>query len=147
VSLDDEPDGFIDAVRDQALDLSDDHRQVQVRLVLGRACRTVHRAVPHLVAALQLPYSASRGWSDFLEAMDDRAGTLREFVIVVDAADLLRDEDLDAWRELVSSLSMPYMCLGGGWRTLVLVDSAVGWELSRFGSAAGAEAAAALRAA
>jgi hypothetical protein len=142
VTLDDEPDPLVDAIRDRALDLSDGHREVRVRLVLGRACRTVHQAVPHLVAAFQLPYVASRGWSDLIEALDDRATSRREVVVVADAADLLCHEDLDTWRELVRSLFTPYLCLGGGWQTLVLVDSDGGWALSRFGSAAGAEAAA-----
>lgn len=145
VSLDDEPDALIDAIRDQALDLGEDHREVHVRLVLGQACRTAHQAVPHLVAALQLPYAASRGWSDLLGALSDRAASRREVVVVADATDLLRHEDLDTWRELVRSLITPYLCLGGGWQTLVLVDDAGRWAHSRFGSAAEAEAAAAHR--
>jgi hypothetical protein len=143
VSLDEEPDAFLDAIRDQALGLGDGHREVHVRLVLGQACRTAHQAVPHLVAALQLPYAASRGWSDLLEALSDREVSRQEVVVVADAADLLRHEDLDTWRELVRSLFTPYLCLGGGWQTLVLVDSTDRWARSRFGSAADAEAAAA----
>jgi hypothetical protein len=143
MSFEGEPDDLVDAIRRQALGRSDGPLDVEVRLVLGRACRTAHQAVPQIVAALQLPYHASRGWADLLAALSDREASRREVVVVADAADLLRDEELDVWRELVRSLVTPFQCLGGGWQTLVLVDSTHGWASSQFGSPAGAEAAAA----
>ncbi|MFB4320009.1 hypothetical protein [Actinomadura sp. 21ATH] len=101
---------------------------VEVRLVLGSACTTAARAVDQFVAALRLPYAAARGWGDFTDALGDRPASLRECVVVADAARLLEHEDRDLWRELVSRLHGGPHCLGGGWNTLVLADDEYAWQ-------------------
>jgi hypothetical protein len=116
--------------------------EADVRLVLGAACTTAARAVEHLVGVLQLPYDATRGWQDMLSAIGDRAASLRQYLVVADAADLLRHEDQDRWHELVGELRGGPSCLGGGWSTLVLADHPWRWEDSWFRSAGGAQAAA-----
>jgi len=112
-----------------------------VRLALGRACTTATRAVEHLTGVLQLPYAATRGLGDFLDALGDRPSAERRWLVVADAAELLRHEEHEVWLDLVRDLFGGPHCLGGGWSTLVLVDDPYGWERSRFGTAAAAEAA------
>ncbi|GIJ71096.1 barstar family protein [Virgisporangium ochraceum] len=124
------------------LDWEIDDDRVTCRLVLGAACTTAARTVEQFVAAMQLPYAASRGWADLLDHLGDRAVNRREYVVVADAADLLRHEDPGLWHRLVRDLAAGPFCLGGGWTTLVLVDDAYSWSCSRFGSAVGAERAA-----
>jgi hypothetical protein len=114
---------------------------VNVALVLGAACTTATKAVDQFVAALQLPYSAARGWADFLESLGNRASALRQIVVVADAAQLLKHEDVERWQELVAELRDGPRCMGGGWNTLALVDHEVMWAQSVFGSSAGAQAA------
>ncbi|MFF5234817.1 hypothetical protein [Dactylosporangium sp. NPDC000521] len=113
--------------------------EADVRLVLGAACTTAARAVEHLAGVLQLPYAASRGWLDLLGAVGDRAASLRQCLVVADAADLVRHEDEDRWHELVAALSGGPSCLGGGWNTLVLADHPWRWEDTPFRSAANAQ--------
>jgi len=120
-------------------DIDDD--RVEVRLLLGRAATTASAAGAQIVAALQLPYIASHSWDDLLAEIDERSVSRREFVVVADAADLLRDEDPDKWRELVWSMCGGPYCLGGGWQSVVLIDEPLRWEQSRFGGVAGARAA------
>jgi hypothetical protein len=122
------------------LDLAAD---ADVRLVLGAACTTAARTVEHLTAALQLRYEATRGWQDLLEVMGDRPVSLRRYVVIVDAAQLLRHEDRDRWHELVGELRSGPHCMGGGWSTLVLADHPWSWEASAFHSAGAAQTAAA----
>ncbi|WP_067832714.1 barstar family protein [Actinomadura kijaniata] len=101
---------------------------VGARMVLGSACTTAAKAVDQIVAALQLPYSAARGWGDLLDALGDRPVSRRECVVVADASQLLRHEDHDRWRELVGALHGGPYCLGGGWSTLVLADHGFAWQ-------------------
>jgi hypothetical protein len=133
------PAGQIQSLVDR-VDLESDH---EVRLVLGAACTTAAKAIDHLVGALQLPYDATRGWIDLLDSVGDRPAALRRTVIVADAAELLKHEDQDRWRELVHQLHGGPHCLGGGWSTVALVDDPWRWKQSWFGSAAAAQAAAA----
>jgi hypothetical protein len=116
--------------------------EIDTRLVLGAACTTAARAVDQVVAALQLPYLASRGWEDMFQQLGDRAASHRSYVFVADAGELLRYEELQLWHRLVAELRGGPYCLGGGWTTLVLVDDGYGWSRSRFGTAARAEEAA-----
>jgi hypothetical protein len=116
--------------------------EVDVRVVLGTACTTAIRAVEQIVAALQLPYPATRGWADLLAHLDDRPAALRRCVVVADAAELLKHEDLDRWRELIARLHSEPDGLGGGFGTLVLADHELMWAQSTFDAAAGAQEAA-----
>lgn len=138
-----------------ALDLGADHLQplldrldleieerVTLSLVLGGACTTAARTVDQFVTAMRLPYAASRGWADLLDHLGDRPVSRREYVLVADAADLLRFEEPELWYRLLFEVAAGPFCLGGGWTTVVLVDDGYGWSRSRFGSAAGAERAA-----
>lgn len=99
-----------------------------VRMVLGSACTTAARAVQQFTAALQLPYDAASGWSDFLGQLGERAAALRQCVVVTDACQMLKHEDTDLWHEAVHALHSGPHCLGGGWSTLVLVDDTYGWD-------------------
>ncbi|MGK5558401.1 barstar family protein [Actinomadura kijaniata] len=123
---------------DAALDGAFGHitSDVRVRMVLGSACTTAAKAVDQIVAALQLPYPAARGWGDLLDALGDRPVSRRECVVVADASELLRHEDHDRWRELVDTLRGGPYCLGGGWSTLVLADHRFAWERWVFRSVA-----------
>jgi hypothetical protein len=114
-------------------------RPETVRLVLGSAATTCMKAVDQFVAALQLPYAASRGWAELIEEIGDRSTGNRQLVLIADAGQLLKYEDRDRWRELVRALYGGPHCLGGGWTSVVLLDDEYGWERSRFGSAAAAE--------
>ncbi|GAB3869616.1 hypothetical protein GCM10027610_129530 [Dactylosporangium cerinum] len=116
-----------------------------LRVVLGAACTTAARTVEHLCGVLQLPYAASRGWHDMLEAIGDRAASLRQFVVILDATDLLKHEEQDLWHELIGHLHGGPSCMGGGWNTLVLADDPCRWEMTPFRTAAGAEQAHARR--
>ncbi|MFC5746927.1 hypothetical protein [Actinomadura rugatobispora] len=115
---------------DIALDkvYGDDVFDIAARLVLGSACTTAAKAVDQFVAALQLPYTAARGWGDFMEALADRPSSRGECVVVADASQLLKYEDFDRWRELVQSLRSGPFCMGGGSRTLVLIDDEFMWQ-------------------
>lgn len=124
------------------LDLEIDDERVTLSLVLGAACTTAARTVDQFVTAMRLPYAASRGWADLLEHLGDRSVSRREYVIVADAADLLRFEEPGLWHRLMFEVAAGPFCLGGGWTTLVLIDDGYNWSRSRFGSAAGAERAA-----
>ncbi len=142
VATDGPPDDVIEGIRNKAQYLDEGNHTVETRLVLGSACTTAARAVDQFVAALQLPYRAARGWLDLFDALGDRSVSLREIVIVADAADLLRHEEPELWYELAANLHARPRCLGGGWSTVVLIDMSFRWDQSRFGSAAAAEAAA-----
>ncbi|OLT10894.1 hypothetical protein BJF79_25335 [Actinomadura sp. CNU-125] len=109
--------------------LGDEFTEVTVRIVLGSACTTAAKAIDHFVAALQLPYGATQGWTDFREALDDRSAKA-ECVVVVNASQLLKYEDYDLWQELVDNLHHDQRsgCLYRGWNTLVLVDTPNGWS-------------------
>jgi hypothetical protein len=109
--------------------------EVDVRVVLGAACPTAIRAVEQFVAALQLPYPAIRGWADFLGYLEDRPAALRQCVLIADAAELLKHEELDRWRELVAGLHNGPEFLGGGFSTLVLADHELMWAQSTFDAA------------
>jgi hypothetical protein len=115
----------------------DEFNEVAVRMVLGSACTTAARAIEQFVAALQLPYGAARGWADFTDALSDRPAGLRECVVVVDAAQLLKHEVYDLWQSLVDDLHHDHRsgCLGRGWSTLVLVDNEIEWQEWVFKSA------------
>lgn len=99
-----------------------------VRMVLGSACTTALKAVQQFVAALQLPYPAARGWTEFLEHLGERPASLRQCIVVTDACRLLKHEDYDVWRELTGTLRGGPYCLGGGWFTLALVDDEYSWQ-------------------
>ncbi|MGI5179033.1 hypothetical protein ACQEVZ_22135 [Dactylosporangium sp. CA-152071] len=126
--------GLVDELRVAAYE-----DEADVRIVLGAACTTAARTVEHLAGVLQLPYAASRGWLDMLEAVGDRAASLRQCLVVADAADLVRHEDEDRWHELVGALFGGPYCLGGGWNTIVLADHPWRWEGTPFRSAAQAQ--------
>jgi hypothetical protein len=111
---------------------------VEVRMVLGRACTTAARAIDQFVAALQFPYEAARGWNDFLAEFGERPVSPPLCVVVADAADLLKHEDPDLWSDLVSRVYHPRSCMSHP-NTLVLADFPYRWERSMFGSAAAAE--------
>jgi hypothetical protein len=128
---------FLDRV-----DLDLDEDRTTVRLVLGAACTTAARAVDQFVAALQLPYPATRGWEDLLDYLGDGSASRRMYVVVADAAGLLRYEETDVWHGLVAGVKSGPHCLGGGFTTLVLLDGDHEWSSSRFGSAAATEEAA-----
>ncbi|GIJ60215.1 hypothetical protein [Virgisporangium aurantiacum] len=113
-----------------------------VRLVLGAACTTAARAVDQFVAALQLPYPASRGWEDMFHQLGEGGTSRRRYVFVADAGELLRHEEPELWYRLVADVRGGPYCLGGGWTTVVLVDDEYGWSRSRFGTATAAEDAA-----
>jgi hypothetical protein len=123
------------------LDLEPMSARIDIRFALGTACTTVARTIEHLTAALQLPYRATRAWSDFVDSIADRSAALNQWLIVCDAADLLKHEDEDRWHELVAAASGEPHHMGGGWSTLVLLDDRWRWEQSRFGSASNAESA------
>jgi hypothetical protein len=108
---------------------------VDIRIVVGSACTTAARAVEHLVAALQLPYSATTSLDDVLDALLDRPSALRQIVMIGDAARFLVDEPLALWHRVADRLVDGHRCMGGGWSTLVLIDSADHWRASRFGAA------------
>lgn len=115
--------------------LDDARGGAEVRMVLGAACTTAAKAIEQFTSALQLPYQASRGWTDFLERLGDRPVSVRQCVIVSDACRLLAYEDCDRWQELVSDLHGGPYCMGGGWSTLILADHRTGWEHWTFGEA------------
>jgi hypothetical protein len=115
---------------------------VDVRLALGAACTTAARTVDQFVAALQLPYPASRSWEDMFDQLGEGGTSRQLYVFVADAGELLRHEEPELWHRLVDGVRGGPYCLGGGWTTLVLVDDEYGWSRSRFGTAAGAEEAA-----
>src|SRR5262249_7221200 len=118
--------GSTDLVRDDNID---------IRIVVGRACTTAARAIEHLVAALQLPYSAATSLDDFVVALGDRPSALRQIVLIGDAARFLVDEPTQTWRLVVDRLVDGHRCMGGGWSTLVLIDSAEHWRTSRLEAA------------
>jgi hypothetical protein len=128
------------AVIDRVRRLPDD--EVDVRLVLGSASTTAAKAIDQFVAALQLPYEAAQGWGDFIGSFGERTGSGQQYVIVADAAELLKHEDVDLWRELIGAVCKVPSCLLPGWTTLVLADQPYRWTHSRFGTAAAAQAAA-----
>ncbi|TDC59020.1 hypothetical protein E1200_32615 [Actinomadura sp. GC306] len=99
-----------------------------VRMALGSACTTAIRAVQQLTAALQLPYNAASGWHEFLDALDERPAALREYLVVTDACQLLKHEDADLWHEAVRALHSGPHHLGGGWTTLILLDTPDAWH-------------------
>ncbi|MEV5828280.1 hypothetical protein AB0L25_22255 [Spirillospora sp. NPDC052242] len=116
----------------RALDAAfgDEPDEVTVRMALGSACTTAAKTIEQFVAALQLPYEATRGWGDFREALDDRSAKA-ECVVITDASQLLKYEDYDLWQELIDGLSPHDQrsgCLYRGWRTLVLVDHEFRWN-------------------
>ncbi|WP_238006742.1 hypothetical protein KZZ52_24130 [Dactylosporangium sp. AC04546] len=115
---------------------------IAVRMVLGGACTTAARAVDQFVVALQLRFTASRGWGDLLSEFGETPVSAREIVVVVDASGLLRHEEPELWGELLTFLRDGPRCMGGGWTTVVLLDDAYSWERSRFGSPEAAVAAA-----
>ncbi|WP_026402096.1 hypothetical protein [Actinomadura rifamycini] len=123
--------------RDLDAAFGDESTEVTVRMVLGSACSTAARAIEHFVAALQLPYAATRGWTDFGEALNDRS-TNAECIVITEATQLLKHEDYDLWQELVDGLG-PHDhrsgCLYRGWRTLVLIDTEFRWNEWVFNSA------------
>lgn len=116
--------------------LDDERGGAQVRSVFGAACTTAAKTVDQFVAALQLPYRATRGWTDFLAALGERPASRRSCLVIADACQLLKHEDHDRWRELVQELSGGPYCLGGGWSTLVLADHEASWRHWVFRSAA-----------
>ncbi|MET7423629.1 hypothetical protein [Dactylosporangium sp. NPDC005555] len=124
---------------DEALELGAEDR-IDIRFALGAACTTVARTIEHLTAALQLPYRATRSWSDFVGDAGDRSASLNQWLVVYDAADLLRYEDEDRWHELAAALGSESRSMGGGSSTLVLLDEPGRWERSRFSSAQAAQA-------
>ncbi|WP_238011218.1 hypothetical protein KZZ52_57300 [Dactylosporangium sp. AC04546] len=138
------PDRFDDLASevDASLDLIAGGGHFDIRFALGTACTTVARTIEHLTAALQLPYQATRGWSDFVSSIGDRAASLNQWLIVYNAADLLRHEDEDRWHELVAALGSEPSHMGGGCSTLVLLDDPWRWEQSRFGNTRKTQAAA-----
>jgi hypothetical protein len=99
-----------------------------VRMVLGSACTTAAKTIEQFVVALQLPYAAARGWSDFLEHLGGWSASRRQCLVVAEACGLLRYEDPDRWQELVYNLYGGPHCLGGGWSTVVLADHESAWE-------------------
>jgi hypothetical protein len=130
---------------DDVLDLEPLDTRLDIRFALGAACTTVARTIEQLTAALQLPYGATGAWSDFLTSAAERAATLNLWLLVYDAADLLKHEDEDRWHELVAALGSEPRQMGWGWSSLVLLDDPSRWNQSRFGSARAAEAAAGQR--
>jgi hypothetical protein len=124
------------------VELTDAEADVDVRLALGAACTTASRTVDQFVAALQLPYAASRGWEDMFYQLGEGGTSRRRYVFVADAGELLRHEEPELWHRLVDDVRGGPYCLGGGWTTVVLVDDEYGWSRSRFGTAADAEEAA-----
>ncbi|MBE1533672.1 hypothetical protein [Actinomadura algeriensis] len=120
--------------------LGDEFTEVTVRMVLGSACTTAAKAIDHFVAALQLPYGATQGWTEFREALADRSAKA-ECVVVTDASQLLEYEDYDLWQDLVDNLHHDQRsgCLYRGWNTLVLVDTPHRWNEWAFRSHTAAE--------
>ncbi|MFG1866674.1 hypothetical protein [Micromonospora arborensis] len=116
--------GRLDIAYDQVNDWDSD---VDICVVLGAASSTAATAVAQLVAAMRMPYRAARGWSEFLDALGDRAVSGRQCVIVADAGRLLADEDPALWRDLLHQLPSGPYCVGGGWTTLVLADDDADW--------------------
>src|SRR5512142_3353524 len=90
--------GYRQLMNHLLMTLDDD---TELRLVLGRACTTAAKAIDQLVAALQLPYEAARGWGDLLDELGNQPVSPPVCVVVADATDLLRHEDRDLWRDLV----------------------------------------------
>lgn len=124
------------------MELTDAGADVDVRLALGAACTTAARTVDQFVAALQLPYAASRGWEDMFHQLGEGGTSHRSYVFVADAGELLRHEEFELWHRLVDEVRGGPYCLGGGWTTVILVDDEYGWSRSRFGTAVAAEEAA-----
>ncbi|XVQ06466.1 hypothetical protein ACQP1W_27835 [Spirillospora sp. CA-255316] len=100
----------------------------EIRMVLGSACTTAARAVEQFVTALELPYAASQGWTDFFDQLGERGVGARQYLVVADASSLLKYEDYERWKELVERICGGPYCLGGGWTTLVLADAAYRWD-------------------
>jgi len=130
-----EVDTLVDALRSAAVLDGSAPSDIDVRLVLGRACTTAARTVDQFAVALQLSYAASRGWGPLLDAFGERSASIREIVIVVDACKLLRHEEPELLQELCSMLRSPLRCPGGGWTTVALIDNETAWQRSRFQSA------------
>lgn len=98
-----------------------------VRMVLGSACTTALKAVQQFTAALQLPYAAAQGWTEFIEHLGDRPASLRQCIVIADACQMLKYEDHDVWRRLAEVLPSGPHHMGGGASTLVLVDDETAW--------------------
>lgn len=94
----------------------------EVRLVLGAWCRTVAEALAQFVVALRLPYRACSGLEEFSDALGGRAASSRGCIVIADAQMLLATEPATR-DELLSDLASPPRCMGGGWSTVVLLDS------------------------